>query len=151
MSLKTDYKDDIYEGSRRYRITPNEDGTSTITDATTYTQKGDKFGQNDMNAITTEINKMQRTIVVTLPAAGWSAAAPYSQRVAVPGILATDNPELHPYTPKDITADELKQRQKFTGMITDGDTEDGYATFYCGAKKPTVDFPVLLKGVSASE
>lgn len=39
MSLKTDYKDDIYEGSRRYRITPNEDGTSTITDATTYTQK----------------------------------------------------------------------------------------------------------------
>lgn len=85
MSLKTDYKDDIYEGSRRYRITPNEDGTSTITDATTYTQKGDKFGQNDINAINVEINKMQRTIVVTLPAAGWSAAAPYTQRVAVPG------------------------------------------------------------------
>lgn len=94
---------------------------------------------------------MQRTIVVTLPAAGWSAAAPYTQRVAVPGILATDNPELHPYTPKDLAAEELKLRQKFTGMITDGDTEDGYATFYCGAKKPTADFPVLLKGVSASE
>ncbi len=103
------------------------------------------------NYLKGQVNRLERIVVVNLPAAGWSAAAPYTQRVAVPGILATDNPELHPYTPKDITADELKQRQKFTGMITDGDTEDGYATFYCGAKKPTVDFPVLLKGVSASE
>ena len=103
------------------------------------------------NYLKGQVNRLERIVVVNLPAAGWSAAAPYTQRVAVPGILATDNPELHPYTPKDITADELKQRQKFTGMITDGDTEDGYATFYCGVKKPTADFPVLLKGVSASE
>ena len=103
------------------------------------------------NYLKGQVNRLERIVVVNLPAAGWSATAPYTQRVAVPGILATDNPELHPYTPKDITADELKQRQKFTGMITDGDTEDGYATFYCGAKKPTVDLPVLLKGVSASE
>ena len=150
MSLKTDYKDDIYEGSRRYRITQNEDGTNTITDATTYTQKGDKFGQNDMNAITVEINKMQRTAVVNLPVAGWSATAPYALTVRVPGILAADNPELHPYTPKDLAADQVKLRQKLAGMITDGDTEDGYATFYCGVKKPTADFPVLLKGVSAN-
>ena len=52
MSLRTDYKDDIYEGSRRWRITQNEDGTYNISDATSYTQKGDKFGQNDINAIT---------------------------------------------------------------------------------------------------
>ena len=103
------------------------------------------------NYLKAQVARQERTAVVNLPAAGWSAAAPYTQRVAVPGIRATDNPELHPYTPKDIAADELKQRQKFTGMITDGDTEDGYATFYCGAKKPTADFPVLLKGVSASE
>ena len=151
MALKTDYKADVFEGNRKYQITTDSQGKSEIVDVTEYSQEGDLFSPEDMNAITTEINKMQRTIVITLPAAGWSAAAPYTQRVAVPGILATDNPELHPYTPKDITADELKQRQKFTGMITDGDTEDGYATFYCGAKKPTVDFPVLLKGVSASE
>ena len=103
------------------------------------------------NYLLEQVARQDRTTVVTLPAAGWSAAAPYSQRVAVPGILATDNPELHPYTPKDLAAEELKLRQKFTGMITDGDTEDGYATFYCGVKKPTADFPVLLKGVSASE
>ena len=103
------------------------------------------------NYLKAQVARQERTAVVNLPEAGWSSAAPYTQRVAVPGILATDNPELHPYTPKDISEAELKQRQKFTGMITDGDTEDGYATFYCGAKKPTADFPVLLKGVSASE
>lgn len=58
MSLKTNYKDDIYEGSRRWRITKNEDGTYNITDATAYTQQGDKFGQNDVNAITTEVNRI---------------------------------------------------------------------------------------------
>ena len=103
------------------------------------------------NYLKAQIERQIRTVVVDLPAAGWSAEAPYTLRVAVPGLMAADNPELHPYTPKDISEAELKQRQKFTGMITDGDTEDGYATFYCGAKKPTADFPVLLKGVSASE
>ena len=111
----------------------------------------DTFNPRYQTLLDTDNYLRDRTTVVTLPAAGWSAAAPYTQRVAVPGILATDNPELHPYTPKDLAAEELKLRQKFTGMITDGDTEDGYATFYCGVKKPTADFPVLLKGVSASE
>ena len=103
------------------------------------------------NYLKAQVARQERTAVVNLPEAGWSAAAPYTQRVAVPGILATDNPELHPYTPKDLAVDAVKLLQKFTGMITDGDTEDGYATFYCGVKKPTADFPVLLKGVSASE
>ena len=60
------------------------------------------------NYLREQVARQDRTTVVNLPAAGWSAAAPYSQRVAVPGILATDNPELHPYTPKDISEAELK-------------------------------------------
>lgn len=102
------------------------------------------------NYLIGQVNRLERTAVVELPAAGWSAEAPYNQRVEVPGLKETDNPELHPYTPKDLAADQVKLRQKLAGMITDGDTEDGYATFYCGVKKPTADFPVLLKGVSAN-
>ena len=30
MSLKTDYKDDIYSGKRRYRIIQNDDGTVSL-------------------------------------------------------------------------------------------------------------------------
>lgn len=102
------------------------------------------------NYLKGQVERLERTAVVDLPAAGWSAAAPYSQRVAVPGLKETDNPELHPYTPRELAAADVKQRQKLAGMITDGDTEDGYATFYCGVKKPTADFPILLKGVSAN-
>ena len=33
------------------------------------------------------------------------------------------------------------------GMIDDGDTADGQATFKCYNKKPTIDLTVGLKGV----
>lgn len=104
----------------------------------------------NMNAdiIDRELGRMDNKAVVTLTAAGWSASAPYSQKVAVPGIKESDNPEVHLYIPKDLDAATVKLRQKLTGMITDGETENGYVTLYCGAKKPTADFAVLLKGVS---
>lgn len=146
--LKTDYKDSMCDGARKYRITNNPDGTAGITDMTVYTQEGDRFGANDINATNSDVNKMQNTVVISLLASGWSEAAPYFQRIAVPGIKATDEPQVHLYTPKTLNSDVVKQRQKLTGMITDGETEDGYITLYCGVKKPTVDFQIQLKGVS---
>lgn len=103
------------------------------------------------NYLNREINKAQRTAVVNLKAGAWSATAPYSQRVSVTGMKGTDQPEVHLYTPKELDQAAVKLRQKLTGMITDGETEDGYITLYCGIKKPYADFEVLLKGVSADE
>lgn len=150
MALKTDYRDDLYDGQRRYNQIKNADGTVSMVDATTYTQAGDKFGAKDMNATNTEVNKIQRTVVVSLPLSGWGNAAPYSQRVEVSGIKGTDMPEVKVYAPKTLGSAAAKLRVKLTAMITAGETEDGYATFYCGAKKPTADFQVLLKGVSGN-
>lgn len=147
MSLKTDYRDDIYEGSRRWSVTQNEDGTYNISDATSYTQKGDKFGQNDVNAITGEINRMTREVEVTLRASGWSASAPYTQTVDVPGLTAGDNPILVKVIPAGATPEQVKAYNKAFGMIDDGDTADGQATFRCFNKKPAVDMTVGLKGV----
>lgn len=147
MSLRINYKDDIYEGSRRWRITQNEDGTYNISDATSYTQKGDKFGQNDINAITGEINRMTREVEVTLRASGWSASAPYTQTVAVEGLTAGDNPVLVKVIPAGATPEQVKAYNKAFGMIDDGDTADGQATFRCFNKKPAVDMTVGLKGV----
>lgn len=96
-----------------------------------------------------EIGRQAGTAVVALPASGWSQSAPYMQKAAVPGVKAEDNVELKLYTPKSLNAQEVKLYQKQTAMITDGITEDGYVTFYCGAKKPASDFSVLLKGVKA--
>lgn len=92
----------------------------------------------------------EQLIEVSIPASGWSDIAPYSQRIAVAGLKATDNPVLSPCTPKNLDAAAVKPRRKMTGMITDGETEDGYVTFYCGEKRPTVDFSIYLRGVSTN-
>lgn len=97
-----------------------------------------------------DIGRMAGTAVVTLPAPGWSQSAPYTQRVAVSGVRAGDDVELKIYAPKSLSTQEVKLRQKQTAMITDGITEDGYVSFYCGVKKPSSDFSVLLKGVKVN-
>ena len=133
--LKTDYKDDMFEGTRRWKVTQNQDGTQGIEDVTTYTQKGDTYGSKDVNAANTEINRLGNAVVVSLPASGWSGSLPYGQTVAVPGAKATDVVGIHPYTPKELPAATVKQYRKLAGMITDGESGDGTMAFYCGGKK----------------
>lgn len=146
--LKTDYKDALFDGQRRYRMVQNEDGTYNLPDVTAYTQIGDKFGANEVNGISKAINRIDRIVEVSLPHTGWGTSAPYSQRVAVPGLKVTDSPHLLLYAPKTLSAAETKLRIKYTAMVTDGEPEDGYMTFYCGIKKPDGDFVVQLEGVS---
>lgn len=67
MSLKTDYKDDIYGGSRRWRLTQSEDGTYNMSDVATYTQKGDNSGQNDINATNRAVNAPRNDKRITIP------------------------------------------------------------------------------------
>lgn len=84
--LKTDYKDAMYDGARKYRITANTDGTSVIADETVYTQEGDAFGAKDINATNMAVNQLNHTTPVTLAAADWiGSAPPYTQTVTVQG------------------------------------------------------------------
>lgn len=145
--LRTDYKADVFEGNRKYQINTDAQGKSEILDVTEYAQEGDIFGPEDINAITGEINRMTREVELTLPASGWSAAAPYTQTVAVEGLTAGDNPILVKVIPAGATPEQVKAYNKAFGMIDDGDTADGQATFRCFNKKPAVDMTVGLKGV----
>lgn len=92
----------------------------------------------------------EKPVEIFLPASGWSSLAPYSQKVMVTGVKALDNPILSPCTPKTLSPEKIKLRRKLTAMITDGETEDNYVTFYCSEKKPTEDFPIILRGVSTN-
>lgn len=96
------------------------------------------------------LEQHEKPIEVILPVSDWSTTAPYNQKVAVAGIKATNNPLLSPCTPKSLSPAGIKLRRKLAGMITDGETEDGYVTFYCGEKRPTEDFSVFLRGVSVN-
>ena len=57
MSLKTDYKDAMFQGSRKYRMVQNDNGTVSFEDVTEYTQEGDSFGAKDINDTNTEVEK----------------------------------------------------------------------------------------------
>lgn len=61
--LKVDYKDDILDesmiGRRKYKLINNEDGTISIVDETSYTQRGDFLSAEDLNKINESINNIK--------------------------------------------------------------------------------------------
>ena len=71
--LKTDYKDDLFEGERKYKMTTDTEGKVTLKDETTYTQKGTSFGALDMNNTNTAVNRLYGEKSVTLTGAGWTS------------------------------------------------------------------------------
>lgn len=94
--------------------------------------------------------RQERNVIVALSAGKWSVNAPYTQRVAVPGVKASDNPVLGLHIPAGLSTEAAKVRQRLTGMLTGGTTEEGYVIFRCGIKKPDADFEVMLRGVSGN-
>lgn len=63
MSLKTDYKNDMFSGKRKYQVTQNTDGTISLDDVTVYEQQGDVFSADDINATNIEVNKNTQGLV----------------------------------------------------------------------------------------
>ena len=147
MSLKTDYKDAMYE-RRKFRMENNSDGTVSLSDATSYTQEGTPFGANDVNAITKSVNALYQETIVTILADAWSTSAPYSQKVSVPTVKATDSITMGKAHTKDSSLTDIETYDEMAGLITSAEVTDGFVTFYCAAEKPTADFKVKLKGVS---
>lgn len=147
--LKTDYKEDVFEGNRKYKLISNQDGTTEIVDETAYTQEGDPFGANDINATNAAINRQEHVTLITIKATEWAgSAAPYSQTVAVDGVTAEDNPTLVSALEDGADLATQKAYSKAFGILASGTgtTADGSVTFKV-YKKPTTDIVVGLKGV----
>lgn len=149
MGLKIDYKDAMYDGQRRYRLIPNEDGTYSLPDATVYTQQGDKFGANDINATNKAINRIDHVAEITLTAAGWTGSvAPYVQTVTVSGATADMEAMVVSALADGATEAVQKAYSKAFGIVTSGTASlgNGSATFKV-YKKPVTDIKIGLKGV----
>lgn len=89
-----------------------------------------------------------REAVVALSASNWSTSAPYSQKVSVPTVKATDSVSMGKAHTKTSSPSDIETYDEMAGLITSAEITDGYVTFYCAAEKPTADFKVKLKGVS---
>lgn len=61
--LKTDYKNNVVDlntnETRKYRMITNDDGTVSFEDVTVYSQVGNDFGAEDINAVTQELNQLE--------------------------------------------------------------------------------------------
>ena len=143
--LKTDYKDDLFEGERKYKMTTDTEGKVTLKDATTYTQKGTSFGELDMNNTNKAVNRLYGEKSVTLTEAGWTSTPPYAQTIKVEGMLDTDRPFIE--CAADITSKAEKTRiRKEWDKVDRIVTEEGQFTAYCNFEKPSMDLPLKIKG-----
>ena len=86
------------------------------------------------------------TYSATLSSSGWSASAPYTQTVAVSGILVSDNPfaDVDMSGATGSNGASITEAWGYIGRIT---ANNGSITAYCYEEKPTVNLKVLLKVV----
>ena len=91
----------------------------------------------------TYADSLHKLLTVDLPASGWSDSAPYTQTVAVEGILESDTPHYGVVYSAD-TDTALSQKEAFA-MVDDLDTADGSVTFTCFEDKPEADLTIQLE------
>lgn len=149
MALKTDFKDDVFEGNRKYKMTENTDGTVELLDVTEYEQEGDIFVAECVNATNAAVNRINHVAEVTLAATEWTgSAAPYSQTVSVAGVTADMEAILVSALEDGADAETQAAYSKAFAIVSCGTATigDGTATFKV-YKKPATDIKVGLKGV----
>lgn len=79
----------------------------------------------------------------TIYASGWSSEAPYTQNVAVEGIIADDKP--HISAVYSGTLEEMIAQKTAWGMVSDAETAEGSISFICFEEKPTTDISVQIE------
>lgn len=97
MSLPTNYKDDMFEGSRKYRMTDNGDGTVSFTDETNYLQHGSYYGAAEVNTINGAINDINAFIGKKLAAQTLTAG---QTSLTFTDASITTTSTIEPYTDK---------------------------------------------------
>lgn len=147
MALKTNYKDDVFEGNRKYTLIQGGDGKYEIIDSTNYTVQGDTFGAKDVNAITKVLNALQEVRYALLDVSKWSNTAPYTQEVDVSGILSTDTPIVALHLSGTESSEAVRALNKQFSKVDFVETLDGKIRVKCFNKKPEFSFYIALKGV----
>lgn len=80
-------------------------------------------------------------LTATLPAAGWSAGAPYSQQVIVAGVI----PEKPPHVSPVYSAGNAAALMEACACVTYATAGTDLITFVCLSDKPQVDIPIQVE------
>lgn len=80
----------------------------------------------------------------TLLANGWSSSAPYTQTIAVNGILANDTPFVDVYLESVSNGADVIEAWAVVSRVS---TANNSVTAHCYEEKPTINIPIILKVV----
>lgn len=83
------------------------------------------------------------TVAETLTVAGWSASAPYTQAVSIPGLTNTKKALVYPVYGTD-TSTNLALKEA-CGMVSFASRSGNTITFTCLEDKPTVNIPITVE------
>jgi len=104
----------------------------------------------DLQDVRQSVERIYRNITVNVPVS-WSANAPYTQEIAVPGLKVGDPAEIWSAVTEGTAAADAKIWGKMAAMISYAKiNEDGKLMLACINKKPSAAFKIRLKGVSRS-
>lgn len=163
MALKTNYKDDVFTGNRKYKQTSNSDGSISLEDTTEYTQEGDIFAAKDINDTNTAVNANAKAIADLTPKVNTNASSidtlniskqdkaikatitlgttwtDLTQSVSVSGISASHNAILDVVT----STSNYEDVQNEWSKVYKAETYDGGIKFYA-KEATTVDLTVQV-------
>lgn len=159
MSLKTNYKNDVFSGNRKYNLINNSDGTVSLEDVTEYQQVGDIFNADDINSTNAKVNEVETNqgktqtdientngvIDVTVPASNWSESIPYTQTISIPG-LKDSRPVIGQHYIGTINQSNINAQDKARNCVERIVANNGSITLYCYNQKPQTDFGISIKG-----
>ena len=152
MSLKTDYKDDVFSGNRKYQETVNADGSKSFEDITDYSQEGDTFGATDLNEICETINANTNKLVTTIKTITIQPTQWVNGSYTVSDPLITMDPEsnqefLPPDWQKDVNDDVIEAIQ--AANIRSVSQSNGQAVIACMGDVPTIaiQLKIIFRGV----
>ena len=128
--LKTNYKNDVFSGQRKYTMTENDDNTVSFADATTYSQIGDSFGASNLNETNDVVNLLSGTIELTQTLSTTSST-----------IFEFVNKAIH----TDSSIHVLAKRQ--AGDVSGEENTFRYSDIYATEGRCTVTFPKFTTAI----
>ena len=111
--------------------------------------RADNYNVEDFNSNFAKIDKaIGNTRQIQVLSSRFTTQGPYTQRIDVEGVKATDVPEMSLLIPDGVTdSARVKAIKKAWSCVDRVDTYDGYIVISCFVKKPETDILLLMKGV----
>lgn len=128
--------------SLQSQVSSNDTDIANLQGITTTQGQNISSLQSNISTINSELStKAERYIYNSTLNTTWSgSAAPYTQTIAISGILSTDTPHITP-----VYGSNIEDEIQAWSLVTRATTANGSITFYCYGDKPTISLNLQIE------